>query len=294
MWNKRKAHTNTYEQKNWMYVSWGVWDKVAVCKIKKQIHSVLSTCQPTHCSSQQANTAKHRSGQCCIDYLKCNKHRRSVTARKCTRNGNIVGSLVHPTFDIMLLAFVSFGCYESNREKTKNIVLQQKFPFFSCILSFFILELPAIILAQRHWGHLFSQCCAAFQCMLRNKLRARTHERVQATWAIFHPFRLCHSLLLVEWFIQAVSSSSLLWSSYLPLLRFSIFYIFIRCGSHCVVCRTTQKEKTKYMPNCPAFSFPQSFKYANTKIQNYILCGCRCCLLNTYIDDIALCASSFW
>lgn len=58
----------------------------------------------------------------------------------------------------------------------------------------------------------------------------------------------CVTLLPVQCF-QAVSSSSL-WSSYLPLLRFSIFYIFIRCVVLC--CRTSTKENECWIV---AFSF---------------------------------------
>lgn len=195
----------------------------------------------------------------------------------------------------MLLAFVSFGCYESKRRNKKkqreNIVLQQKFPFFCCTLSSFISELPAIILTQRHSSALcrVRKACFAINCAFeRSWARADDLSYLSSFQAV--SLSAAGRMLYSSRFVFIITIIVVAIIAFLNFL-----YLHSLWQSLCCVCvphRT--KRKTNCMPNCPAFSFPQSFKYANTKIQNYILCGCRCCLLNTYIDDIALCASSLW
>lgn len=85
-------------------------------------------------------------GQCCIDYLKCNKQKNCVTTRKCFSIRTVTSFVLHPTFDIMLLlACVSFSCYEH-------------FLFiFLCTnfhLSFSLSNLPCW--GQRHWSTTYS------------------------------------------------------------------------------------------------------------------------------------------
>lgn len=214
-----------------------------------------------------------------------------MTARKCTRNGNIVRSLVHPTFDIMLLAFVSFGCYESNRENKKKYCFAAKISIFllhSVFLHFGIAGNhfgPTALRAPLQSAVPCSNACIAINCALKLMSVCKRPELsfilsgcvtlCCRSNGLFKPFHLHHfDHRICHYCISQFSISS--------------FVVAVT-----VLCVAPHKRKTKYMSNCPAFSFPQSFKYANTKIQNYILCGCRCCLLNPYIDDIALCASSF-